>query len=91
MDNLLSICRSIQANMARCPDLRYLETQQGMKEVWTKLPESFISRWRKEVTTSERNSGYTPSFSKLIECFSEFIEEFSNPIFCYFTRKAPSL
>ena len=33
MEKLLSLCKVIEVNMSRCPDLKYLELQQGMKEV----------------------------------------------------------
>ena len=81
MEHLLIICKVIKLNMSESSDLQYFETQQGIREVWSKLPDIFVSKWRKEVSTSQRITGHTPSFSKFIEFFSNLIEEYANPIF----------
>ena len=81
MEQVLSLCKVIRVNMEKCPDLKYLETQQGMREIWNKFPDVFVSRWRKEVTSRERRTGNSPSFQDLIDNLSYFIEEFSNPNF----------
>ena len=52
-----------------------------MREIWSKFPDAFVSRWRKEVTSMERRTGKSPSFQDMIDNISYFIEEFSNPNF----------
>ena len=80
LEKLLSLCRAIQLNMSSCPDLRYLELQQGMREVWEKTPDIFVNRWRVESTSLERRN-HSPTLQNLLDAISNFADENSNPNF----------
>ena len=81
LEKLISICRAMQLNTNSCPDLKYIELQQGMREIWEKTPDVFINRWRKESTSIERKEHRTPSLQQLLDSLSIFIDENSNPNF----------
>ena len=88
MEDLLSLCKVMQANMGMCPDLRILELQQGMRDVWEKMPEAFITRWRIVFTSHENKTGSCPSLNIFMNTLSSFVLECSNPNFI--TENAPS-
>ena len=90
MEKLMTLCKVIQLNMDRCPDLQFFGTGHGMREVWEKLPEAFISRWRKESTAAERRHGRQPSFEDLLIQISHFIDENANPNFTNVSRNIRS-
>ena len=90
MEKLMTLCKVIQLNMDRCPDLQLFGTGHGMREVWEKLPETFISRWRRESTSAERRNGHQPSFKDLLLQISHFIDENTNPNFTNVSRNIRS-
>ena len=81
MEDLLSLCRVILANMNRCPDLKYFDLQDGQRDIWSKMPEKFLNKWRREVNLSQNKYDSLPSFEQLVSSVSNFIDEHSNPCF----------
>ena len=81
MEDLLSLCRVILANMDRCPDLKYFDLQDGQRDIWSKMPEKFLNKWRREVNISQNEHDSLPSFEQLVSSVSSFIDEHSNPCF----------
>ena len=81
MEELLSICRSIMCGMESCRDLQYYNFRNGLEEIWSKMPNSFIDRWKRESVKFERRTGVTPEIKYLFQCMSDFIDENSDPTF----------
>ena len=91
LEKLVSICRAMQLNSNSCPDLKYIELQQGMREIWEKTPDQFINRWRKESNSIERRNNASPSLQNMLDSLSNFIDEYSNPNFQISTPKVKTL
>ena len=81
MQDLLSTCRSIMGSMDACPDLQLLNFRFGLRRIWEKMPNGFISRWRKETARTERETNRPPSLGRLYQSISDFIDEHSDPTF----------
>ena len=81
MQDLLSTCRSIMGSMDACPDLQLLNFRFGLRRIWEKMPNGFISRWRKETARTERKTNRPPSLRRLYQYISDFIDEHSDPTF----------
>ena len=87
---LQNICRSLLCGMDSCKDLRHLNSREGLKKVWSKMPEAFISRWRKNFVRIERETGDVPSLECLFDYISDFIDEHADPTFEDGDFEAPS-
>ena len=60
------------------PDLKYFESTQGQKTIWSKVPDFLANRWRKVGTTYELNHDDAhPPFSFLLNFLDEAAREFS--------------
>ena len=79
--NLLGLLRVIKANIPNCPNLKYIELQKGMEEIWQKLPSDFQSRYQKQFTMYELHNGVPPPLDHLLQSIENYAEEKSNPAF----------
>ena len=78
IDHLFGVCRVIRSNIDRCPSLKIFLLPDGMKKIWEKMPDNFISRWQRSYVEIENSSGCPPSLDDLLNKISFFIDEFSN-------------
>ena len=78
IDHLFGVCRVIRSNIDRCPSLKLFLLPDGMKKIWEKMPDNFISRWQRSYVEIENSSGAPPSLDDLLKKISFFIDEHSN-------------
>ena len=78
---LQNICRSLMCGMDSCKDLRHLNSLEGLEKVWSKMPDAFIFRWRRNFVRIERRTGDVPSMECLFDHISDFIDEHADPTF----------
>lgn len=81
LEDLLDLCRIIEANIPHCQELYQMNLSCGMKKVWEKLPDFLQQRWRKTWYTYETATCQNPHFYVFIDFLNKIIEEFSIPGF----------
>lgn len=82
MKELLTLCQHIEANMRDCVELRHLDSTNGLRTIWLKLPERLQHAFSSFSSDYRRNhSGQYPSFSQLVFFLSEKLRDLSDPLF----------
>ena len=80
MEDLYGLGMVIETNASRCDSLKYYLLPEGMKEIWKKMPSSFIKKWQ-NFYCNKQESGVSPSFKDLMSEMLKFINNRSNPMF----------
>ena len=80
MDELLTFCYSISEGAPNSSSMTYLLSPEGQREVWEKMPEPFVERWRRSCG-SFRRGGIEPTMDHLIAAISDYVEERADPYF----------
>ena len=62
LEDLLDLCRIVEANIPHCRELYQMNLSCGMKRVWEKLPDFLQQRWRKAWHTYETATCQNPHF-----------------------------
>ena len=76
---LFDLCETIEANMARCPELSDMNYSTGLYPIRAKLPFSIQNLWTKKgYTFYAQNQGRHPPFSDFIKFLREQAKQRSN-------------
>ena len=81
MEDLLSLCNVIEANMNHCSELGIMKLQSGMQMIYSKMPHVFETRWVHECHLVKNRTGSLPTFSMLMKYLEDFIIERSIPVY----------
>ena len=80
MEELYGLCKLICANAEKCPSLRYYFLPEGMREIWEKMPNSFVKKWQ-GIYCDRQERGQMATFNDLLSQMLKFITRHSNPMF----------
>ena len=80
MEDLYGLSMVIGNNSSKCESLKYYLLPEGMKEIWEKMPISFIRKWQ-NFYCKKQEQGASPSFQELMSEIIKFINVRSNPMF----------
>ena len=90
MEKLLAICRSAKSKMRTCKQLKVLNYQSEMRNIWEKMPPTFQTQWQKKFIRIERRTGDAPTIDHLFESIADFIDQNSHPDFSSHTKVSKS-
>lgn len=77
---LLNLCQLIESYKSECLELTIYDLSTGMREIWSKLPDTLQNRWRAHGNKFEReNCGKSPTLAIFILFLEEQSIEMSNP------------
>jgi len=77
---LLNICELIDSYKDECNELKIFDLSSGLREIWTKLPDPIINRWRSFGNQYEKdNFGASPSLTVFIDFLEDQANEICNP------------
>ena len=80
LQELLHLCELTHSYMDACHELQIFNLSQGLRKLWTKLPENLQSRWRKYGNDFEmKNFGRTPLLTDFISFLEIQTAEMCNP------------
>ena len=91
MEKLLAICRSARSRMGTCKELRVLNYQSELRQIWEKMPAQFQQKWQTKYMRIERETGQSPNLDHLFGAMSEYIDANSHPDFLKKTTKPRSV
>ena len=80
LEDLLDLCRLINANIPHSNELNSLNYPSGMYKILDKLPEYAHDRWRTYWHQFECDTGRDPDFPEFQRFLSELTREFSKPV-----------
>ena len=80
MEDLHALCLRIRRLSTRCESLRHYSSPEGMRVLWSKMPESFRRKW-KVFYSAQLERGLGVTFENLLEHINRFIRINSNPMF----------
>ena len=94
LGRLIDLCRVISSQMINVEELRRYNYSEGMKQLWSKLPQVLQSRWRTYAVNVKTNSGgINPNISVFIGFLERIHAEISDEFFNSFSvnyGKGPS-
>ena len=94
MEDLYLLTSSIRQSIPQCTDLKIMELAQGLQQIWERMPDEFIKRWRTEVSKIDdrfRDTIPAPLIERLLSAMESYIRECKNPMFQPITSRTPSL
>ena len=78
LQDLIHLCRMIEANMEVNPELKMFDLTVGQSQIWNKLPDWLQIKWRSHAfKLSKENSAPLPPLSALIDFMEYNLEEMS--------------
>ena len=80
MEDLHALCLRIRRLSNRCESLRHYSSPEGMRVIWSKMPDSFRRKWKVFYST-QLERGLSITFEDLLENIKRFIRVNSNPMF----------
>ena len=81
IEELCDLCMVIRSSMEDCMELTFFNLQRGMKTIYSRLPDSFQTRWRKEWFVTESRTGQTPNFCNFVDFLQTYLQEVRTPGF----------
>ena len=75
------MCESLLGAAISSSSLSYLRSPDGLREIWDKMPDTFIERWHR-VCSKIMVRGGEPSMEHLTEFMESYIKERDNLYFC---------
>lgn len=89
---LLHLCQLIDSYKNVCNELKMFDLSSGLREIWSKLPDAIINRWRSRGNSYESlHYGSCPGLTVFIEFLEEQVNEMCNPNYERLVPKSQNL